>query len=164
MAVRRFIPWPDRRLCQKATPVSEITQNVRVIWEDMIETMEGVPGVGLAAPQIGEMLRLVVVDASESRGKAILMANPEILQISKELYEVHEASPNVPGISARMQRPKVVSVQYLNSDGDLENRDFEDLWSTSVQHQIDHLNGKMFFHNLSKLRRDMLLRRARKKK
>ena len=164
MAVRRCIPWPDPRLRQKAAPVFEITDDIQAIWQDMVDTMEDMPGVGLAAPQIGEMLRLAVIDASEGRGEAILMANPEILQSSKNLYEFYEASPNLPGQAAKMKRPKVVSVQFLNADGILEKRNFEDLWSTSVQHQTDHLNGKMFFDNLSKVRRDMLLRKVRKVK
>ena len=164
MAVRRCIPWPDPRLRQKAAPVSEITDDIRAIWQDMVDTMEDMPGVGLAAPQIGEMLRLAVVDASEGRGESILMANPEILQRSKDLFEFSEASPNLPCVAAKMKRFKVVSVRFLNVDGLFEQRDFEDLWSTSVQHQIDHLNGKMFFDSLSKVRRDMLLRKARKAK
>ena len=164
MAVRRCIPWPDPRLRQKAAPVSEITDDIRAIWQDMVDTMEDMPGVGLAAPQIGEMLRLAVADASEGRGEAILMANPEILQRSKDLFEFYEASPNLLGVAAKMKRSKVVSVRFLNVDGLFEQRDFEDLWSTSVQHQIDHLNGKMFFDSLSKVRRDMLLRKVRKAK
>ena len=164
MAVRRCILWPDPRLRQKAAPVSEITDDIRAIWQDMVDTMEDMPGVGLAAPQIGEMLRLAVADASESQGEAILMANPEILQRSKDLFEFYEASPNLPGVAAKMKRSKVVSVRFLNVDGLFEQRDFEDLWSTSVQHQIDHLNGKMFFDSLSKVRRDMLLRKVRKAK
>ncbi|MDG1935184.1 MAG: peptide deformylase [Paracoccaceae bacterium] len=164
MAVRRCIPWPDPRLRHKAAPVSEITDDIRAIWQDMVDTMEDMPGVGLAAPQIGKMLRLAVADASESQGEAILMANPEILQRSKDLFEFYEASPNLPGVAAKMKRSKVVSVRFLNVDGLFEQRDFEDLWSTSVQHQIDHLNGKMFFDSLSKVRRDMLLRKVRKAK
>jgi peptide deformylase len=164
MAVRRCIPWPDPRLRQKAAPVSKITEDIRAVWRDMVDTMENMPGVGLAAPQIGEMLRLAVVDASEERGKAILMANPEILQSSKAQFEFFEASPNLPGLSAKLRRPKVISVRFLNAGGVIDRRDFEDLWSTSVQHQIDHLNGKMYFDNLSKVRRDMLLRKARKAK
>jgi peptide deformylase len=152
MAARRCILWPDPRLRQKAAPVSAITDDILAVWRDMVDTMEDMPGVGLAAPQIGEMLRLAVVDASEERGKAILMANPEILQSSKAQFEFFEASP------------KLISVRFLNADGVIERCDFENLWSTSAQHQIDHLNGKMYFDNLSKVRRDMLLRKARKAK
>ena len=89
MAVRPFLKWPDKRLRTAAEPVSEITDEIRQIWADMIETMDALPGVGLAAPQIGVMLRLAVVDASDTRGKAVKLANPEILHASVEFRD-HE--------------------------------------------------------------------------
>ena len=162
MAVRAFLRWPDPRLRQPAEPVGEITDDIRAIWADMVDTMEAMPGVGLAAPQIGVMLRLAVVDASQERGRAVLMANPELLSGSAEQREQIEASPNLPGAGAKIKRPKTVVVRYLNSQGVIDRKEFSDLAAASVQHQIDHLNGKMYFDNLSKLRRDMLLRRARK--
>ena len=130
----------------------------------MIDTMNAMPGIGLAAPQIGIDLRLAVVDASESRDKAIKLANPEILQSSVEYSETEEASPNLRGMSAKIKRPKKVTVRFLNKDGFIDRKDFTGLWATSVQHQIDHLNGKMFFDNLSKVRRDILLRKVKKKR
>ena len=162
MAVRAFLRWPDPRLRQPAEPVGEITDDIRAIWADMVDTMEAMPGVGLAAPQIGVMLRLAVVDASQERGRAVLMANPELLSGSAEQREQIEASPNLPGAGAKIKRPKTVVVRYLNSQGVIDRKEFSDLAAASVQHQIDHLNGKMHFDNLSKLRRDMLLRKARK--
>ncbi|ATX65130.1 peptide deformylase [Roseinatronobacter bogoriensis] len=162
MSVRPCIPWPDKRLRSPAAPVDQITDEIRAIWADMIDTMEAMPGVGLAAPQIGVMLRLAVVDASEERGQVIRMANPEILHASAKLRAHDEASPNLPGVWARVERPRAVTVQFLNDAGEVEQRDFVHLWATSVQHQIDHLNGRMYFDHLSKLKRDMLLRRARK--
>lgn len=128
----------------------------------MIDVMEAMPGVGLAAPQIGVMQRLAVVDASEKRGQAVRMANPEILHASEILREHDEASPCLPGVSAKIKRPRAVTVRFLNIDGNVEEKDFVGLWATSVQHQIDHLNGKMYFDRLSKVKRDMLLRRAKK--
>jgi len=160
--VRRCLPWPDKRLRCKAEPVAEITGEIRTHWDDMIDTMEAMPGVGLAAPQIGVMLRLAVVDASTERGQAVRMANPEILHASVEPRVHEEASPNLPGVSARISRPRAVTVRFLNESGQTENRDFAELWATSVQHQIDHLNGRLFFDRLSKIKRDMLLRKARK--
>ncbi len=162
MTVRRCIPWPDKRLRSVAAPVEAITDEVRVVWDDMIDTMEAMPGVGLAAPQIGVMLRLAVVDASEARGQAIRMANPEVLHASAQFRPHEEASPNLPGLSALVARPRAVTVRFLNAEGDAEERDFVGLWATSVQHQIDHLNGRMYFDRLTKLRRDILIRRARK--
>ena len=162
MSVLPCIPWPDKRLRSAAAPVYQITDEIRTIWTDMIDTMEAMPGVGLAAPQIGVMLRLAVVDASQERGQVIRMANPEILHASAKLRAHDEGSPNLPGVWARIERPRAVTVQFLNEAGEVEQRDFVHLWATSVQHQIDHLNGRMYFDHLSKLKRDMLLRRARK--
>jgi len=164
MTVRPCIPWPDKRLRTKAAPVAEITDDIRAIWKDMVDTMEAMPGVGLAAPQIGVSLQLAVVDASDTRGQAVLIANPEILHSSIEYREHDEASPNLPGVSAKIKRPRAVTVRYLSEMGIIERKDFVGLWATSVQHQIDHLNGKMYFDNLSKVKRDMLIRKARKAK
>lgn len=162
MPARPCLPWPDKRLRTVAEPVEAITDDIRAIWTDMIDTMEAMPGVGLAAPQIGVMQRLAVVDASSERGQAIRMANPEILHSSIELRPHEEASPNLPGVSATIKRPRAVTVRFLNDQGEMEERDFVGLWATSVQHQIDHLNGKLYFHHLSKMKRDMLLRKAKK--
>ena len=106
MTVRRCLPWPDRRLRTKAEDVPEITDEIRAIWDDMIDTMEAMPGVGLAAVQIGVMLRLAVVDASAERGRAIRLANPEVLHASVEFRDHEEASPNLPGVSAKISRPR----------------------------------------------------------
>ncbi|HEY9019496.1 MAG: peptide deformylase [Paracoccaceae bacterium] len=162
MTARRCIPWPDKRLRTPAADVPAITDEIRAIWTDMIDTMEAMPGVGLAAPQIGVMLRLAVVDASDKRGQAVRMANPEIVHASVQLRDHEEASPNLPGVSATISRPRAVLVRFLNEQGEVEERDFVGLWATSVQHQIDHLAGRMYFDHLSKVKRDMLLRRARK--
>ena len=162
MTVRRCLPWPDKRLRTPAAPVGSITDDIRAHWQDMIDTMEAMPGVGLGAPQIGVMLRLAVVDASETRGQAVRMANPEVLHASTQPREHEEASPNLPGVSARITRPRAVTVRFLNAEGNIEERDFVGLWATSVQHQIDHLNERMYFDRLSKVKRDVLLRKARK--
>ncbi|MFY2825252.1 peptide deformylase [Ruegeria sp. MALMAid1280] len=162
MTVRTCLPWPDNRLRTKAKDVAEITDDIRAIWDDMIDTMEAMPGVGLAAPQIGVMLRLAVVDGSTERGKAVRLANPEILHSSIELREHEEASPNLPGVSAKVKRPRAVTVKFLNEQGMIDRRDFVGIEATSVQHQIDHLNGRMYFDRLSKVKRDMLLRKAKK--
>ena len=162
MTVRTCLPWPDKRLRTAAEPVAEITDEIRTIWTDMIDTMEAMPGVGLAATQIGVMLRLAVVDASSERGRAVRMANPEVLHASIELRDHEEASPNLPGVSAVIKRPRAVTVRFLNEDGVMEDRDFVGLWATSVQHQIDHLAGRMYFDRLGKVKRDMLIRKAKK--
>ena len=163
MSIRPFLPWPDRRLRTVCSAVPEITDEAQAIWADMVETMDAMPGVGLAAPQIGVMQRLAVVDCSEERGQAVLLANPEVLHASTKLREHEEASPNLPGVSAAIKRPRAVTVRFLNAAGEIKEKDFVGLWATSVQHQIDHLNGRMFFDHLSKTKRDMLLRKARKR-
>lgn len=128
----------------------------------MVDTMDAMPGYGLAAVQIGVPLRLAVVDCSDQRGQAVLMANPDVLHASMQFREHDEASPNLAGVSAVIKRPRAVTVRFLNADGMIEDRDFVNLWATSVQHQIDHLVGKMYFDHLSALKRQMLLARADK--
>lgn len=162
MTSRAFIPYPDKRLKTVCAPVEAITDQVRQIWADMVETMDAMPGYGLAGPQIGVLQRLAVVDCSEERGKAVLMANPEILHASAQPREHEEASPNLPGMSAVIARPRAVTVRFLNEQGEIEERDFVHLWATSVQHQIDHLNGKMYFDNLKPVKRQMFLKKAKK--
>ncbi|MCK0150339.1 peptide deformylase [Marivita sp. S6314] len=164
MTARLCLPWPNKCLRTVAAPVVAITDDVRAIWQDMIDTMEAMPGVGLAANQIGVLQRLAVVDASEDRGRVVRMANPEVLHASVQLRAHDEASPNLPGVFAKIERPRAVTVRFLGEDGEMHERDFVGLWATSVQHQIDHLNGKMYFDHLSKTKRDILLRRAKKLK
>ncbi len=164
MTTRGCLPWPHKCLRTPADPVEEITDEIRAIWEDMIDTMEAMPGVGLAANQIGILKRLAVVDASDDRGRVVRMANPEILHASVQLRSHEEASPNLPGVFAKIERPRAVTVRFMGADGTVHEQDFVGLWATSVQHQIDHLNGKMYFDHLSKTKRDILLRRAKKLK
>lgn len=159
---RAFVMWPDKRLRSVAEDVTEITEQTREIWADMVETMDAMPGVGLAGVQIGVMQRLAVVDASDARGQAVLMANPEVLHASGQMREHEEASPNLPGVSAVISRPRAVTVQFFNEAGEVEERDFVGIWATSVQHQIDHLAGKMYFDGLSRTKREMLVKKARK--
>ena len=162
MTARLCLPWPQPVLRSPAADVAEITDDIRAIWTDMIDTMEAMPGVGLAAVQIGIPLRLAVVDASDTRGQAVRMANPEVLHASVQLREHEEASPNLPGVSAVIARPRAVTVRFLNAAGEVEERDFVGLWATSVQHQIDHLAGRMYFDRLSGLKRKMLIAKAEK--
>lgn len=162
MTVRPCLPWPHPVLKSPAATVQAITDDIRAIWADMIDTMDAMPGYGLAAVQIGIPLRLAVVDCSTERGQAIRMANPEILHASVQPRDHEEASPNLPGVSALITRPRAVTVRFLNEQGEIEDRDFVHLWATSVQHQIDHLAGKMYFDHLSPLKRKMLLAKAEK--
>ena len=157
-----FLLWPDKRLQVAAQPVDEIDDSVRRIWDQMIGAMDAMPGYGLAAVQLGIMRRLAVVDCSTERGRAIRLANPEIVEASQELRSHDEASPNLPGLSAVVKRPAKVLVRFLGVSGKMEEHEFEGLWATSVQHQIDHLNGAMFFDRLSGMKRKMLLKKWQK--
>ncbi|UWQ08181.1 peptide deformylase [Aliiroseovarius crassostreae] len=159
---RPYVMWPNKVLRSVAAPVAEITDEISAIWDEMIFAMDAMPGVGLAAPQLGIPLRLAVVDASDERGQAIRMANPEVLHASTQLRTHQEGSPNLPGVWAEIDRPRAVTVRFMNAAGGVEERDFVHLWATSVQHQIDHLNGKMYFDHLSKMKRDMLVRKSKK--
>lgn len=161
---RPFVMYPAKVLKTPAAKVEEITDEIRAIWDEMIEALDAMPGVGLAAPQLGIGLSLAVVDASDKRGQAVRMANPEILFASVEPREHEEASPNLPGFSGIVTRPRAVTVRFLNDKGIWDRQEFVGLWATSVQHQIDHLAGKMYFDHLSKTKRDMLLRKSRKMK
>ena len=162
MTARLCLPYPHPVLRTAAQAVAAITDDTRAIWADMVDTMDAMPGYGLAAVQIGIPLRLAVVDCSDLRGQAILMANPLILHSSGQFRDHEEASPNLPGVSAVVRRPRAVTVRFLNAQGVVEDQEFVNLWATSVQHQIDHLAGKMYFDHLSGLKRRMLLARATK--
>jgi peptide deformylase len=162
MAPRPVVAWPAQVLRAPAADVAAITPEIRAIWDEMVAVMEAMPGYGLAAVQIGIPLRLAVVDASDARGQAVRMANPVVLHASGQLREHEEASPNLPGVSAVVSRPRAVTVRFLNDQGQVEDRDFVNLWATSVQHQIDHLAGKMYFDRLSPLKRQRLIARSEK--
>ncbi len=162
MTHRPYVMWPHPALRTPAQPVDAVTDEVRAIWDEMISAMDTMPGVGLAAPQLGIGLALAVVDASETRGQAVRMANPEILHASVEYREHEEGSPNLPGVWAKLKRPRAVTVRFMNEDGVWDRKDFVGLWATSAQHQIDHLQGKMFFDRLGRVKRDMLIKKAKK--
>lgn len=162
MTQRMIIPYPNKVLTTPAAPVDAITDDIRAIWDEMIDVMDAMPGYGLAAPQLGVGLALAVVDASTKRGQAMRLANPQILHSSVEPRAHEEASPNLPGVSAKVTRPRAVTVRFMNADGVWDRHEFVGLWATSVQHQIDHLAGKMYFDRLSRTKRSMLLKRATK--
>ncbi|SEM75093.1 peptide deformylase [Loktanella fryxellensis] len=159
---RAILQWPHPMLRTAAADVAAVDDSVRGLWDEMIAVMEAMPGVGLAAVQIGVPLRLAVVDASTARGQAVRMANPEVLHASVEFRDHEEASPCLPGVSSLVNRPRAVTVRFLNAEGVVEDRDFVGLWAVSVQHQIDHLAGRMYVDRLTRLKRDMLLRKAAK--
>ncbi|MDG1211782.1 MAG: peptide deformylase [Paracoccaceae bacterium] len=162
MSDSAFLFWPDPRLKEFAAPVDKIDADVSATWERMLDAMYAMPGVGLAAPQIGVSRRIIVVDC-EPDGKApVRLANPELIEASAEMRDHEEASPNLPGVFAKVTRPNAVLVSYLDMGGVKTQRWFEGLWSTSVQHQIDHLNGELFIERLSRVKRRMVLDKYKK--
>ena len=162
MSPRPFLRYPDPRLATSCMRVMRIDAEVRAIWDEMLEAMYAMPGVGLAAPQIGEMRRLAVVDCSDSRDKPIRMANPELLWASKELETRKEGSPNIPDLWVEVSRPSAIRVRWMDENGETAEKMFTDLWATSVQHQIDHLNGVLFIDRLKPVKRRIVMERLRK--
>lgn len=162
MTVRPFLMWPDPRLKQAVPRVAEVTDDVRQIWVDMIDTMNAMPGVGLGAPQIGVMQALAVVDCTDTQSQPLRLANPEVVAASEDLNEHTEGSPNIPNQWAKVKRPAVVTVRFMDEAGETVEREFDGLWATSVQHQIDHLAGKMYVDHLSPVKRRMILNRHAK--
>jgi peptide deformylase len=160
MPKRPFVSYPDKRLRTVCAPVDAITDDVEQTWQDMLDSMYAMPGVGLGANQIGNMQRLAVMDCSDTHDKPVRMANPVVLHASAKMREHEEGSPNLPGVWAKIERPRAVTVQYMDETGTLVEKDFVGLWATSVQQQIDHLDGKMFFDHLSPVKRKMLIAKA----
>ncbi len=159
---RDILLWPDKRLRSVAAPIGAVTDETRAIWDDMVDTMEAMPGYGLAAPQIGVMQRLAVVDCSDERGQVIRLANPDVIATSDDINPMPEASPCLPGVQAKVPRPAWVEVAFLGQDGTPTQHIFRDMWAVSVLHQIDHLNGKLYVENLSRTKRDMLIKKSLK--
>ena len=153
--------FPDPRLRAVAAPVAQVDDQVRAIWDEMLQAMYEMPGLGLAAPQLGIGLRLAVLDCSDTRDQPVRLANPELVQLSEEMQTLEEGSPNIPGLFDNVTRPSWAKVRFLGPDGPEERR-FDGLWATSLQHQIDHLNGKMFVDRLPALRRRRILEKHRK--
>ncbi|MSU88153.1 peptide deformylase [Rhodobacteraceae bacterium 2CG4] len=159
---RPYLIWPDKRLSQVAAPVAAVDDAVRALWDEMLEAMYAMPGVGLAAPQLGVGLRVVVVDAGADR-KPLRMANPKILEWSLETEAGQEGSPNLPGLRAEVIRPCDVTVQWLDETGARRERHLTGLWARSLQHQVDHLEGRLFIDRLGPVKRRMLLQKHAKR-
>lgn len=157
-----FLPWPDPRLRQPAEPAKAVDEAARKTWDDMLAAMYGMPGIGLAAPQIGVMRCLAVVDCSPEGDAPIRFADPRLIHTSEDTALHAEASPNLIGISAEIRRPVTVRVAYLDETGAETERELTGLWARSIQHQIDHLQGRVFVDRLPPVKRRMLLARYAK--
>lgn len=164
---RPILIHPDPRLKKTCAAVDDITDARRALAADMLETMYHAPGIGLAAPQIGVLERLIVVDCVKEEGekpKPMVMFNPEILQSSDEMNTYEEGCLSIPDQYAEVTRPADVRVSWLDLDGNLQEQDFGGLWATCLQHEIDHLNGKLFIDYIGAMRRQMITRKMVKLK
>ena len=164
---RTILIHPDPRLKKVCAPVSDITDDLRKLADDMLETMYDAPGIGLAAPQIGVLDRLIVLDCVKEEGEAprpLVMFNPQIVSASDETNVYEEGCLSSPDQFAEITRPKEVEVAWMDRDGNARQEVFDGLWATCVQHEIDHLNGKLFIDYLKPLKRQMITRKMQKLK
>ena len=164
---RPIILHPDPRLKKTAAPVADLSDELRVLGKDMLETMYDAPGIGLAAPQIGIQTRLIVMDcvkADSEPPRPLIMLNPEIIASSDELNTYEEGCLSLPEQFADVTRPAAVQVRWIDENGVEQTEEMDGLWATCVQHEIDHLDGKLFIDYLKPLKRQMITRKMVKMK
>jgi peptide deformylase len=164
MSIKPLVIIPDPKLRMVSEPVKEITQEIRQLADDMLETMYDAPGVGLAAIQIGVPLRMVTMDVSKSDDERLPMVliNPEIVWASEEKRVYEEGCLSIPEYYEEVERPDRVRFRYMNLKGEVIEEDADGLMATCVQHEIDHLNGVLFIDYLSKLKRDRVMTKFKK--
>jgi peptide deformylase len=168
MALREIIILPDKRLRLVSKPVEKVTPEIRKLADDMFETMYEAPGIGLAAIQVAEPLRLITMDLAkpdengETQKKPRVFINPEILSSSEEKSVYEEGCLSIPEYYEEVERPAKVRVRFTDLDGKVHEEDAEGLFATCIQHEIDHLNGVLFVDYLSKLKRDRVMKKFSK--
>ncbi|QOL83222.1 peptide deformylase [Pseudooceanicola spongiae] len=164
---RQILIHPDPRLKKLAEPLSDISDALRKLSDDMLETMYDAPGIGLAAPQIGVLQRLVVLDCVKEEGEAprpLVMFNPEIIAASDDMQSYEEGCLSIPDQYAAVTRPAEVTARWMDRNGAEQEETFEGLWAVCVQHEIDHLDGKLFIDYLTPIKRQMITRKMQKLK
>jgi peptide deformylase len=161
MALRPILTAPDPRLKKKALPVAAVDDQVRQLMDDMLQTMYAAPGIGLAAPQVDVLQRVIVldIDREDTKTGPLFMANPEIIEASDEDAMYEEGCLSLPEHYSDVVRPAKVTVRYLDRDGAQQELACEGLLATCVQHEIDHLDGILFVDHISALKRNMILRK-----
>jgi peptide deformylase len=166
MAILPILTAPDPRLKKKSKPVAAVDAGVRKLMDDMLATMYAAPGIGLAAPQVGVLKRVVVLDIApkDQPREPLTLANPEIVWASDEDVAYEEGCLSVPDHYAEVSRPKAVRVRYLDRDNAVRELAAEGLLATCLQHEMDHLDGILFVDHLSALKRNMILRKLLKEK
>ncbi len=162
MALLTILHYPDKRLHKVAKPVAVVDDRIRKLVQDMAQTMYEAPGVGLAATQVDVHERVVVMDVSEEKNDLMVLINPEIIASSDDQKTYEEGCLSVPGVYDEVERPAEVRVRALNLDGVSFEFDAEELLAVCIQHEIDHLNGKVFVQHLSMLKQTRLKARLRK--
>ncbi len=166
MATRNIIIEPDPILRKKCQPIEKVDDQVKKLMNDMLETMYKAPGIGLAAIQIGILKRVVVIDVSKDEKKKdpLFLINPEITFRSKNTSVYEEGCLSLPGQFAEIERPAECHIKYINFDGEQKKLEAEGILATCIQHEVDHLNGVLFIDYLSKLKKDMIIKKLVKQK
>ena len=162
MAVLEILEFPDPRLRTEAGPITQVTAATRTLIDDMFETMYDAPGIGLAATQVNVHQRLLVIDISEDHCEPLVFINPVVTVLDPELGEYDEGCLSVPGFYEAVKRPQQVEVTALDRHGESFTRELEGLLATCLQHEIDHLNGKLFVDYLSPLKRQRIRKKLEK--
>jgi len=161
MALLNILSFPDPRLRKKAMPISTVTDTIRTLADDMLETMYDAPGVGLAANQVNVQKRLVVMDISEDKSEPLVFINPEIIRREGEC-ESEEGCLSVPETYELVRRAEKITVKALDRDGNSFEMQGDELFAICIQHEIDHLDGKLFVDYLSSLKRQRIKKRLEK--
>ncbi|RDD61105.1 peptide deformylase [Ferruginivarius sediminum] len=164
MAKLPILIAPNPTLKKVAKPVEKVDDDIRALMDDMLETMYDAPGIGLAAPQVGDLRRILVIDCAREgeEPQPIRMANPEILERSEQMVTGEEGCLSLPDIFADVTRPDAVRVRYLDHENEIREMEAEGMLATVIQHEVDHLNGILFVDHLSSLKRNMLMRKLAK--
>jgi len=161
MALLTILEFPDERLRKKAKPVETVDQSTRQLIDDMLETMYAAPGIGLAANQVNIQKRIIVLDISEEKNEPLALINPEIL-LKEGREESEEGCLSVPGVFEKVKRAEKVKVRGLNRDGESIEMDVDGILAVCIQHEIDHLEGKLFVDYLSPLKRQLARKKVKK--